>query len=120
MNMHNPPHPGTIVKEVLENIFADLDATFSVTEAAEFLGISRISLSKLINCQSGVSSEMAVRLSIALETSSEMWINLQTSYDLWNAEKSRKRLTKEVRPIAIAHRKYVMKKIAKKEENKKK
>ena len=56
------------------------------------LGVGRVTLSKLINGQSGISPEMAVRLSIALNTSSEMWLSMQTTYDLWQAEQKRKKL----------------------------
>lgn len=85
--MHNPPHPGLIVKRTL------LDgAHLSVTEAAKRLGVGRVTLSRLMNCKAGISPEMAVRLSLALNTSSEMWINMQAMYDLWQAEKKRKKL----------------------------
>ena len=93
--MHSPPHPGEIVKNIL------IDAQdISVTEAAIILGVSRASVSKLINGRGGISPEMAVRLSIALNTSSEMWLNLQTNFDLFQAEKERKRLLKQVTKMA--------------------
>jgi len=86
MIMHKPPHPGLVVKRSL------IDGTgLSITEAAELLGIGRVTLSKLINGKSGISPEMAVRLSIVLETSSEMWINMQSMYDLAQAEKKRRK-----------------------------
>ena len=87
MLMHNPPHPGQVVKRML------IDATgYSVTAAAQALGVGRVTLSKLLNKKSGISPEMAVRLSLALNTSSEMWMNMQGMYDLCRAEKKRKRL----------------------------
>lgn len=87
MLMHNPPHPGLVVKKTL------IDGTgLTVTEAAKQLGVGRITLSKLINGKSGISPEMSVRLSIALNTSSEMWANMQTMYDLWQAERKRETL----------------------------
>lgn len=95
MSMHNPPHPGEVVKDIL------IDASnLSITSAAEALGISRASLSKLINGRGGLSPDMAIRLSIALNTSSEMWLNLQAAYDLWEAEKHRKTLSKQVTKIS--------------------
>jgi addiction module HigA family antidote len=94
MLMHNPPHPGKIVKRTLIE-----GAHISVTEAAKMLGVGRVTISKLINGKSGISPEMAVRLSIALNTSSEMWLNMQLMYDLWQAEKNRKKL--KVQPIFI-------------------
>ena len=87
MLMHNPPHPGKIVKKMLID-----GAGLSVTEAAKQLDIGRVTLSKLINCKSGISPEMSVRLSMALKTSSEMWANMQSMYDLWQAELKRKKL----------------------------
>lgn len=97
MLMHNPSHPGLIVKRsLIEN------TGLSVTEAAKALNIGRVTLSKLINCKAGISPEMAVRLSLALNTSSEMWLNMQMIYDLWQAEKKRKKL--HIKPILhIAH-----------------
>ena len=64
----------------------------SVTEAAKGLGVSRKTLSAILNGRAGVSPEMAVRLSLAFGTSSESWLNHQTQYDLWQAEKRRKSL----------------------------
>jgi len=89
--IHNPPHPGKLVKATL------LDGSgLSITKAASILGITRGSLSKLVNCRGGLSPEMAIRLSIALNTSVEMWLNLQTSYDLWVVEKSRSKIKTQV------------------------
>ena len=64
----------------------------SVTDAAKSLGISRKSLSAILNGRSGISPEMAVRLSIAFGTTAESWLNQQVQYDLWVAEKRRKSL----------------------------
>lgn len=87
MRMHNPPHPGEIIKSLcLEPL------GLTVTEAAKALGVSRKTLSAIINGRASVSPEMAVRLSIAFDTSSESWLNQQTRYDLWHAEQRRKRL----------------------------
>lgn len=87
MRMHNPPHPGEIVKSLcLEPL------GLSVTEAAKALGVSRKTLSAVLNGRGGISPEMAVRLSIAFGTSAESWLNQQTQYDLWHAEQHRKRL----------------------------
>jgi len=87
MGMHNPPHPGEIIKELcLEPL------NLSVTDAAKALGVSRKTLSAIINGRASVSPEMAVRLSIAFGTSSESWLNQQVQYDLWHAEQRRKKL----------------------------
>ena len=85
--MHNPPHPGEIIRELcLEPL------GLSVTDAAKALGVSRKTLSAVLNGRAGVSPEMAVRLSIAFDTSSESWLNQQVQYDLWRAERRRKSL----------------------------
>ena len=94
MLMHNPPHPGSIVRRMLIE-----GAKLSVTDAAKALGIGRVTLSKLLNKKSGISPEMAVRLSLALNTSSEMWINMQSMYDLSLAEKQRKKLRCNIKKI---------------------
>lgn len=87
MRMHNPPHPGEIIKSLcLEPL------GLSVTEAAKALGVSRKTLSAILNGRGGISPEMAVRLSIAFGTSAESWLNQQTQYDLWHAEQQRKKL----------------------------
>jgi addiction module HigA family antidote len=92
--MHNPPHPGVIVKKTLID-----GANLNVTEAAKLLGVGRVSLSKIINGHSGISPEMAVRLSIALNTSSKMWLSMQDTYDLWQVEKYKSKLVKQIFPI---------------------
>ena len=95
MLMHNPPHPGEVIKALcLEPL------ELSVTEAAEALGVSRKTLSSIVNGKSGISPEMAVRLSIAFDTSSESWLNQQTQYDLWQAEQHRSEL--RVRRLSAA------------------
>ena len=80
MPMHNPPHPGEIVKfECLE----PLDLT--VTRAAEGLGVTHQTFSDLINEKTGVTVDMALRLSQAFGSSPETWLGMQMAYDLWHA-----------------------------------
>ncbi|HMB77472.1 MAG TPA: HigA family addiction module antitoxin [Kiloniellaceae bacterium] len=87
MKMHNPPHPGEVLRELcLEPL------GITVTDAAKALGVSRKTLSTIINGRGGISPEMAVRLSVAFNTTAESWLNQQTQYDLWHAEKARKKL----------------------------
>ena len=81
MSMHNPPHPGGIVKrQCLEPL------GLSVTRAAKGLGITRQALSELINERTGVSVEMAIRLSKAFGSTPETWLAMQVAYDLWRAQ----------------------------------
>ena len=85
--MHDPPHPGEVLRQLcLEPL------NLTVTDAARSLGVSRKALSSILNGRAGISPEMAVRLSMAFNTSAESWLNQQLQYDLWNAEKNRARL----------------------------
>ena len=85
--MYNPPHPGEIIRELcLEPL------GITVTDAAKALGVSRKALSELLNGHSRISPEMAIRLSIALDTTAESWLIQQAQYDLWQAEQNRKNL----------------------------
>jgi addiction module HigA family antidote len=93
MTMHHPPHPGEILRSLCLQPLG-----LTVTDAAAALGVSRKTLSALLNGRAGVSPEMAVRLSIAFGTSAESWMNQQTQYDLWRAESRRKKL--KVRRLA--------------------
>jgi addiction module HigA family antidote len=80
MEMYDPPHPGEIIRE---DCLKPLG--LSVTAAAEWLGVSRQSLSELLNGRSGVSAEMAIRLEKAGWSNAETWLAVQTAYDLWRA-----------------------------------
>jgi addiction module HigA family antidote len=78
--MYNPPHPGEILRELcLEPL------GISVTRAAQALDVSRKTLSAILNGRAGISPEMAIRLSLAFDTSAESWLNQQAQYDLWLA-----------------------------------
>lgn len=83
MRMHNPPHPGEIIRELCVE---PLD--ISVTEAAKALGVTRKTLSTLLNGRSGISPEMAIRLSKVFGRTPDGWLRLQIQYDLWKAEQS--------------------------------
>jgi antitoxin HigA-1 len=90
MKMHNPPHPGEVLKALC---IEPLNLT--ITEVARSLGVSRKTLSSILNGRAGVSPEMAVRLSIAFDTTAESWLSQQLQYDLWHAERNRNRLRVE-------------------------
>ena len=89
--MHNPPHPGDVLKD---GVFAD--NLVSVTDAATALGVTRVSLSRVLNGKAGVSAEMAVRLGKWLGTGPEVWINMQAQYELWKAEQALKTLVRKI------------------------
>jgi addiction module HigA family antidote len=82
--MHNPPHPGEVLREYLGNI--------SVTEAAVRLGVNRVTISRVVTGSSGISADMAYRLGGAFGTSPEMWAGMQLQYDLHQASKLRRPL----------------------------
>ncbi len=84
MRMHNPPHPGEGLRSLcLEPL------GLTISDAAKALGVSRKTLSGIVNGRVGISPEMAVRLSLAFDTTAERWLNQQVQYDLWRAEKKR-------------------------------
>ena len=102
--MHNPPHPGEIVREeCLEPL------GLTVTRAAQGLGVTRQALSDLVNGKAGVSVEMSIRLSKAFGSSPETWLGMQTAYDLWRAQERAdgievERFTTRSEDVADPHR----------------
>ena len=93
--MHNPPHPGETLKE---DVLPALGLT--VTQAAEQLGVARVTLSRMINGRAAISAEMAIRLAQWLGGSAEIWLRLQLQYDLWHAEKNSKIKIKPAESLA--------------------
>ena len=90
MGMHNPPHPGGIVKrQCLEPL------GLTVTQAAKGLGVTRQTLSELIDERAGISVEMAIRLSKAFGSTPETWLGMQMAYDLWQAKDRAKEISVE-------------------------
>lgn len=81
--MHNPPHPGAVLREWLPE-------GMTVTDAAAALQVARVTLSKILNGSAGISADMAIRLSQWLGTSPDLWLGLQTQYDLWQAGKQKR------------------------------
>lgn len=81
MAMHNPPHPGEFIAEVYLQ-----PNDISGRELAAQLGVSSSTLSRILNRSSGVSPEMALRLSKALGRSPESWLAMQSNCDLWHAK----------------------------------
>lgn len=95
MAMHNPPHPGEFIREVYIVPF-----DVSVRKVAESLRVSASTLNRLLNAESNVSPEMALRLSKTLGRSPESWLAMQDQYDLWHA---RKRVNlKQVRKLDVS------------------
>lgn len=104
MPMKNPPHPGELVRfDCLEPL------GLSITDAAKALNVSRQALNNLVNKKSGISPEMAVRLSKVFNSSPEFWMRLQLNYDLAQIERNAakivvNRVVKKRRKITAASR----------------
>ena len=90
--MHNPPHPGLVLREYL----ADLP----VSAAAAHLRTKSVTLSRLLNGKAGISASMALRLAAALGTSPELWMNMQSQYDLWRARREKQPVIRRLRRVA--------------------
>jgi len=83
MAIHNPPHPGEFIREIYIT-----PNEISVRKVAESLGVSPSTFNRLLNGESNISPEMALRLSITLGRSAESWLAMQDHYDLWHAKKT--------------------------------
>lgn len=81
MEMFNPPHPGEILLEDFIKAYS-----FTISEFALRIGTSRKNLSEIVNGKTGISAEMALKLSKVLGTSAQLWLNMQQAYDLWQAK----------------------------------
>lgn len=92
--MHNPPHPGAVLKDAV------IDALgLTVTEAAAHLDVDRVTLSRVINGKAAISVQMALRLARALNTTPDVWMNMQRGYDLWQAQHNSSLDLSRVRPF---------------------
>ena len=86
--MFNAQHPGEMLREYIGET--------PVTEAAQALGVTQANLSRILNGHTGISADMAIRLSEALDTSPEFWLNLQMQHDLWNASQCQRPVIKKL------------------------
>ncbi|CAI0706227.1 Uncharacterized HTH-type transcriptional regulator YddM [Serratia entomophila] len=80
--MHNPPHPGELLKETMETL------NLSARGLAKALDVAPSTVQRLITCKSDISPEMAIRLSIVIGSSEQVWMGLQDAYDLWHARQN--------------------------------
>jgi antitoxin HigA-1 len=93
MQMFNPPHPGSILKDVLPEI------PMNVTQFAAHIGVSRVTLSRVINGRAGITPEMSIKLSEAFgQGQPNIWFLMQNDHDFWHASRARR---KKVRPIKM-------------------
>ena len=84
MEIHNPAHPGEVLREYLPE-------TLTITDAANHLGVTRVALSRILNNKAGISAEMDLLLSDALGTSAGFWSRLQVQYDIWQAKQKQRK-----------------------------
>lgn len=77
--MHNPAHPGEVLREWIPE-------DMTVTSAAQALQVSRVTLSKVLNGKAGITAGMALRLAAWLRTTPDVWLGMQTQWDLWQAK----------------------------------
>jgi len=100
--MFNPPHPGETLRD---DVLPELKMT--VTDAAAALGVSRVALSRVLNGAAGISPEMALRIEKWLGVEhggrAEVWLGMQTVYDLCQAEKAVGKALKKVKPLDHGH-----------------
>ena len=85
MDMHNPPHPGEVLKELYLK-----PLKLTIAETARGIGVTRKALSELVNGRYGISPDMALRLAEAFSTTPETWLNLQQQHDIWLTKKKHK------------------------------
>jgi addiction module HigA family antidote len=90
-----PAHPGRIIKGLYLEEFS-----ITISDLAKVLGVSRKTVSKIVNERGAISSGMALRLSRAFNTSPELWLNLQRNYDLWHASRDSSDW-KNVKPVGM-------------------
>ena len=95
--MNNPPHPGAVLADTVLR----KNGGITVTEFAKRLRVSRVALSRVVNGRAAVSAELAIRLAAALGGSAESWLNMQTAYDLWHAEKKRRPKIAPIREATV-------------------
>ena len=97
MRMFNPPHPGALIADILEN--GELSIGNTVTALAKHLRVTRATLSRVINGRSAVSADMALKLQDAFGVRADLWLSLQWKRDLWVASRKRR---KKVASVVLA------------------
>jgi addiction module HigA family antidote len=95
MEMFNPPHPGAVIKDILEG------TSMTVGEFAAHIGVSRNALSRVLNEHAAVTPEMSIRIAEALgQEQTDIWFRMQNKYDFWHAKQAKRQ---KVSPIRDSH-----------------
>jgi addiction module HigA family antidote len=97
--MHNPPHPGAVLKDTVLRA----NGGITVTEFAARLRVSRVALSRVVHGHAAISAELAIRLAAALGGSAESWLRMQLAYDLWHAAKKRRPKIVKIESTQLEH-----------------
>jgi addiction module HigA family antidote len=92
--MFNPPHPGALIADILEN--GELSVGNTVTALAKHLGVTRAALSRVINGRAAVSADMALKLQDAFGMRADLWLSLQLKRDLWVASQKKRKKVRSV------------------------
>jgi addiction module HigA family antidote len=93
MEMYNPPHPGAVIKDILENV------PMTVGDFATHIGVSRNTLSRILNERAAVTPEMSIRIAEALgQQQTDIWFKMQNKYDFWHAKQTKRQ---KIRPIKV-------------------
>lgn len=91
MPLQNPPHPGGILKDAVEAI------PMTLTEFADHIGMSRVALSRVVNCRSGISAELSVKLNQAFgQEQPDFWFSMQNAYDFWQVSQTKRKPVKRI------------------------
>jgi len=91
MRMHNPPHPGRVLKDALEAI------PMTVGEFAAHIGVARNTVSRILNERAGITPEMSIRISEAFgQPTADIWYKMQTDHDFWQATRSKRKRVREL------------------------
>jgi addiction module HigA family antidote len=96
-SQHNPPHPGEVLFEL------DMQpAGISINAVAQKIGVDRKTISRIVNGHASISTEMAILLGKAFNTTPELWLNMQYNYDLWHAAKQMKPRMRNIKAFATS------------------
>lgn len=96
MKMHNPPHPG----EILKGLYME-PLELTVTKLAEWLHVDRKTISRLVNARAPVTVDVALRLAKAFSTTPDLWLGMQQDYDIWQARKRPLREISGIKPLRV-------------------
>ncbi|MCP3966568.1 MAG: HigA family addiction module antidote protein [Lentisphaerae bacterium] len=93
-----PSHPG----EILKGLYLS-STKLTITDLADDMGVARKTVSAIVNSHNSVTSEMAMRLSKALQTSPQFWLNLQNNYDIWQLANKKHEIFAKIKPLPLVH-----------------